>query len=94
MVFQPDQDQCSAIVTDIRLTDSMADNLTNSEKYMVVENATRVLLNTVPANQMNRNDLKAIHKRLWKSNNFIQPHEMLGCHCIAEFVICIESLKT
>lgn len=74
--------------------------LNNNEKALVLQNAITVLLNTVPFNKEKKeskdNDLKSeirdIHKNIWRNHNLLQPQELLGCHCIAEFALSNESV--
>lgn len=37
-------------------------------------------------------DVNTYYDKLWKVTNFLQPQETLGCHCIAEFVMCNQSM--
>jgi hypothetical protein len=100
-VKSDDGEKDLALVVEVRLNNIMAERLSNNEKYQVLENAMKVIINTVPAEEdMVKNkdtgqlelDFKKMNRKFWKESNFFQPHELLGCHCIAEFVMCNHSL--
>lgn len=40
----------------------------------------------------NDSQFEEFYKGVWKSSNFLQPWELLGGHCIAEFMMCNETL--
>ena len=57
----------------------------NSEKNLILQNAIRVALNMVPDSGLDNYD--DIETYLLRCCNFLQSQEILGGHCIAEFVL-------
>ena len=65
------------------LTDKMVEGLKNDEQFLLLLNAMRLICNTVPDNGVKcRTTLK---KYFTNKCNLLQPMELLGCHCVAEF---------
>lgn len=58
--------------------------LTDNENYSILENSLKLLLNLVPDPKFDEKE--DLVKQL-KKCNILQPHEILGGHCIAEFLL-------
>lgn len=74
------------LIVSADITEIMKDNQTTKENYLVLFNAMRILWNMVPFNGDIEN-LAQIKDRLLRRTNFLQPLELLGGHCLAEFIL-------
>lgn len=73
------------LVIEAQLTTDLIDLLDNSEKCLVLQNAIKVILNMVPDD--GKRNIKEISNKIWQDSNLLQPMEILGGHCIAEFIL-------
>lgn len=67
------------------MTEDLAQKMTTEENQMILHSAIRLLWNMVPDDGVKSATL--IRDNLMKSSNLMQPFEILGGHCIAEFIL-------
>lgn len=78
-----DDEEVQGLLISATLTDKMVEGLKNDEQFLLLLNAMRLICNTVPDNGIScRTTLK---KYFTTRCNLLQPMELLGCHCVAEF---------
>ena len=75
----------ACLVVEAQLTSELVNLLTNEEKALVLQNAIKVIWNMVPDD--GSTDIREISNKIWQSSNLLQPMEILGCHCVAEFIL-------
>lgn len=78
------------LLVSAQLTTLLNNKMRNEENFLILQNSVRLIWNCVP-DDGNRN-YKELSDNLLNNSNYLQPHEVLGGHCIAEFILNNENL--